>query len=546
MAIQPNSLICNGRYRVEDLLGAGAFGKIYRATDLSLQVHRALKIIQHDLPGMKEFEHEVRHRFMLEAHLGALLDHPNIVRVFSLEEDASHLIMVMEYAPGGSLADRIVSTRNDGALFSIEEVMKLAVDMANGLSALHSRDVVHRDLKPSNILLDETGQAKISDLGLAQLLGELSQRSMLNSEAASHPGTPAYMSPEHRSAYGYLTPASDVYAFGLILFEILTGRLYKNVRVGTSVLSFRPDTPNWLNDLIERCLLPNPESRPYNGAELIQAIQTLRDQNRKSITQAETKPHIAIYEILNSNAFSIEDLQDLCFRLDIEWETLGGENTKGARVRALVKHFHNKGQLEVLYEAILNLRPQFGKRISILFLTADPTNASRLRLGEEYREIQEQLDLAKQRDNFELHQRTSVRPIDISRAFLDIIPRIVHFSGHGLENGALCFESEGGEMHPVDSQALASLFEQFTFQIHCVILNACYSHLQATAIGKHIPYVIGMSQAIGDRAAIAFAVGFYQALGAGRTIDEAYKLGCVQIRLRNIAEHLTPIMHKRQ
>jgi len=113
--------------------------------------------------------------------------------------------------------------------------------------------------------------------------------------------------------------------------------------------------------------------------------------------------------------------------------------------------------------------------IPILFLAADPTDASRLRLGEEIREIQEKLQLAKLRDQFTLNQRMSVRPSDISQAMLDVNPEIVHFSGHGTSSGALCFENRIGEMHLVEPEALAALFEQFTSKVKCVILNACYS-----------------------------------------------------------------------
>lgn len=182
--------------------------------------------------------------------------------------------------------------------------------------------------------------------------------------------------------------------------------------------------------------------------------------------------------------------------------------------------------------------------ISILFLAADPMDASRLRLGEELREIQEKLQLAKLREQFELHQRTSVRPTDISQALLDVQPQIVHFSGHGTSTGALCFENQVGQVHLVQPDALAALFEQFTHQVICILLNACYSENQARAISEHIQYVIGMNQEFGDKAAIAFAIGFYQALGAGRTVEEAYKLGVVQIRLQDIPEHLTPVLIK--
>ncbi|RLC84150.1 MAG: hypothetical protein DRJ03_15040 [Chloroflexi bacterium] len=183
--------------------------------------------------------------------------------------------------------------------------------------------------------------------------------------------------------------------------------------------------------------------------------------------------------------------------------------------------------------------------ISILFLAADPADASRLRLGEEFREIQEKLKLARLREHFKLElPQLSVRPADISQALLDVQPQIVHFSGHGASLGALCFENPAGKIHLVQPGALAALFEQFANQVNCVLLNACYSETQAKAIAEHIEYVIGMNQAVDDKAAIAFAIGFYQALGAGRTIEESYKLGCVQIRLQGIAEHLTPILLK--
>jgi len=181
--------------------------------------------------------------------------------------------------------------------------------------------------------------------------------------------------------------------------------------------------------------------------------------------------------------------------------------------------------------------------ISVLFLAADPTDATRLRLGEEFREIDEQLQKAKNREHFNLElPQLSLRPRDISGALLNAQPQIVHFSGHGSEEGALCFESMTGDVHLVQAEALASLFEQFSNHVNCVLLNACYSETQASVIGKHIDYVIGMNTAISDDAAIAFSIGFYQALGAGRSIEDAYNFGCIQIRLQNIPEYLTPVL----
>ncbi|MBD2526369.1 CHAT domain-containing protein [Nostoc sp. FACHB-133] len=185
-------------------------------------------------------------------------------------------------------------------------------------------------------------------------------------------------------------------------------------------------------------------------------------------------------------------------------------------------------------------------QIKILFLAADPSNATRLRLGQELRDIREKLQLAKERDRFILDSRESVRPGDISQAIFDVEPQIVHFSGHGTSTGELCFEDLLGEYQPVQPDALAALFELVADQINCVVLNACYSEAQAKAIAEHIPFVIGMNKAIGDQAAIAFAVGFYKALATRRTIDRAYKFSCVEIRLQGIAEHLTPVLYTKQ
>jgi serine/threonine protein kinase len=181
---------------------------------------------------------------------------------------------------------------------------------------------------------------------------------------------------------------------------------------------------------------------------------------------------------------------------------------------------------------------------TILFLAANPKDTTRLRLDQELRDIDEGLQRAKMRDQFSLERRLAVRPRDIQRAMLDLEPEIVHFSGHGSGTQGLIFEDEIGNAKPVDGEALASLFALFANRVSCVVLNGCYSEVQAQSITKHITYVIGMNQTIGDKAAISFAVGFYDALGAGKDIEFAYKLGCAAIRLEGIPEYLTPTLHR--
>ncbi|MEA5467258.1 CHAT domain-containing protein [Spirulina sp. 06S082] len=211
---------------------------------------------------------------------------------------------------------------------------------------------------------------------------------------------------------------------------------------------------------------------------------------------------------------------------------------------------HLKRTITNAIEKSVSSHPLGGKNMtstSILFAAADPTDASRLRLGQEFREIQEKIRISQLREKVKLElPQLSLRPADLTQALLDIQPQIIHFSGHGTSKGSLCFEDQTGLTQLVQPDALAALFEQFSSQVNCVLLNACYSEAQAQAIAQHIDYVVGMNQEIGDKAAIAFTIGFYQALGAGRTIEESYKFGCIQIRMQAIPEHLTPVLITKQ
>ena len=184
--------------------------------------------------------------------------------------------------------------------------------------------------------------------------------------------------------------------------------------------------------------------------------------------------------------------------------------------------------------------------VRILFLTSEPTDANRLRLGQELRDIREKLQLSKYRQKYHLESRESVRPEDISQAIFDVEPQIVHFSGHGGLSGELCFENQQGKMQPISIDALGELFELISGQVQCVLLNACYSEIQAKAIACHIPYVIGMNKEIGDKSAILFARGFYKALGAKRSIKDSFKFGCLEIRLSGFNEYHTPVLLSEQ
>lgn len=180
------------------------------------------------------------------------------------------------------------------------------------------------------------------------------------------------------------------------------------------------------------------------------------------------------------------------------------------------------------------------KKIKILFLAANPEDTTELRLHQEAREIDQALRLSAFRDKFDIEQHGAVRVRDLSELLLRHNPDIVHFSGHGSEESEIVLEDDVGNSHPIPSAALSELFELLKDNIRCVVLNACYSENQAMAIAEHIDCVVGMSDEIGDDAAISFAASFYQALGFGRNVETAFKLGCNKINLENLGEQHIP------
>jgi hypothetical protein len=182
----------------------------------------------------------------------------------------------------------------------------------------------------------------------------------------------------------------------------------------------------------------------------------------------------------------------------------------------------------------------------ILILSANPKNTDNLRLNEEIREIKAALHRSEMREQFEIIDQSALRVEDLSTALLHSSPHIVHFSGHGAGEHGLALENHAGQMQLVSTTALAELCGLFKSTLECVVLNACYSEVQAEEIYQHINCVIGMNQAIGNRAAIKFAVGFYDAIGADKSYQDAYAFSCNAINLEGIPESSTPVIRCRQ
>jgi CHAT domain len=179
-------------------------------------------------------------------------------------------------------------------------------------------------------------------------------------------------------------------------------------------------------------------------------------------------------------------------------------------------------------------------KTKILFLAANPIKTSQLWLDEEIRAITEKIRAAEYRDLLHLVSAWAVRPDDLLQLLNEHKPQIVHFSGHGSPTGEIILVDNGRREKPVSTMALEALFTVLKDNIQVVLLNACYSHLQAEAIAEVIDCVIGMNDAIGDEAAITFAASFYRAIGFGRSVQEAFDQGKTALLLEGISEDNIP------
>lgn len=175
-----------------------------------------------------------------------------------------------------------------------------------------------------------------------------------------------------------------------------------------------------------------------------------------------------------------------------------------------------------------------GEKIKILFLSANPRDTTRIRVDEEAREIFEKIEQGPARGAFELFKYPATRVSDLQRLLMTHRPHIVHFSGHGSLARKIILEGSAGRGKRVDRRALAEVFRVLKDDVRVIVLNACFTKPQAQVLTEVIDYTVGISETIGDRAAVTFAGAFYRALAFGRSVQEAFELGKVELNLKGI------------
>ncbi len=273
------------RYRIDALLGQGGMGAVYYAYDLNLTRFVSLKVMHEHLGREPEF----RQRFWKEAQVAARLDHTSIVRVYDFGDYQDLLYLVMAYVPGLSLRAALRQAQTQGQLINLSEGLTVLAQMADALDYAHRQGVVHRDIKPDNVLLqplprpDRDGEppirAMVTDFGLAKILeGDFSTQS------GTLMGTLSYMSPEHILGEA-VDGRSDLYAVGVMLYEMATGRLPFQIKSPTDAVikhlretppppqTVRPELPAAVADLITTAIARDPHARFQTGAEMAAALR---------------------------------------------------------------------------------------------------------------------------------------------------------------------------------------------------------------------------------------------------------------------------------
>ncbi|MFN8589801.1 MAG: protein kinase, partial [Candidatus Eisenbacteria bacterium] len=361
-----------GPYAIVAPLGAGGMGEVYRATDSRLGRDVALKV----LPETVAADAERLARFEREARTVALLNHPNIVTLHSIEEAAGVRFLTMELVEGDSLAERIAA----GGLEPLT-ALKWAVALADALGAAHERGVVHRDLKPANVMISREGRVKVLDFGLAKTAdddaggpapdGDLQTQAMTVQAPLSRDGqvmgTTAYMAPEQVRG-DKMDSRTDLFAFGIVMYEMLTGQRPFTGRtsadVSTAILrdlppalkSVRTELPPALDRIVGRCLEKDPARRFATAselrAELAAARRELESRTHTSsagaaAAAAAVAPSLAVLPFANMSA----DPENEFFSDGLAEELLNVlARNAGLRVVGRTSSFAFKGKQEDLRE----------------------------------------------------------------------------------------------------------------------------------------------------------------------------------------------------
>ncbi|MEE4195927.1 MAG: SUMF1/EgtB/PvdO family nonheme iron enzyme [Anaerolineae bacterium] len=287
--------VIDGRYEVIQKIGEGGMGAVYLAQDLRLKRKVAVKRLV--FQGKPSNEEMFRQRFEREALAMANFQHPNIISVHDYGHDDEGVYLVIEYMSGGVLSHQMRKRR-----FRIDEAINILLPLADALQEIHDLGQVHRDIKPSNILFDKYGNPKLADFGVVKLLE--GEEGFTLTATGMAVGTPAYMAPELIG--GEASPATDQYALGVVLYELVTGKKPFKGRTPMETLtmqkyeplpdprSFDPELPGWICDVLQRVLAKDPTQRYTDMQQLTEVLRSGEPEEDRTTVASIVQEDITI------------------------------------------------------------------------------------------------------------------------------------------------------------------------------------------------------------------------------------------------------------
>ena len=264
-------------YKILDKLGEGGMGVVYKAHDMKLDRDVALKFLPPHLP----VTHEHIARFELEVKAISALNHPHIATIYDVDETDGRKYIVLEYIPGGTLKSKLRQLTSDGRVLSFSEVLEYGIQIAGALAHAHRHQIIHRDVKTDNLMLTEEGTVKLADFGLAKL-----RDSVQITKTGGTLGTPAYMSPEQIRGEN-VDQRSDIFSYGVVLYEMITGRLPFLAEHEPAVLyrilheepvplkSLRLDMPVGLEDIVNKAMQKDRQHRYERADDLLLDLKSV-------------------------------------------------------------------------------------------------------------------------------------------------------------------------------------------------------------------------------------------------------------------------------
>jgi serine/threonine-protein kinase len=279
MSGDPLPPVLADRYELRGLLGSGGMATVYRCWDRVLAVERAIKVLNHRATGSTN----VRSRFLEEARTMARLRHPNVVRVHDMGVQDDRAFLVMDLLEGGTVSDRL----REGRAYPVRHAVELTIHTLEGLAAAHAAGVVHRDIKPQNLLLDEHGQACLTDFGISRAATRVTDFTRTGAQL----GTLTYMPPEQRDDPRKAGPASDLFAVGTTLYALLTARRPVDLYVRENLEARIGDVPPSLADVLRRACAYAPADRYASAEQMADALRAiLPDMPDRALDRSASAP----------------------------------------------------------------------------------------------------------------------------------------------------------------------------------------------------------------------------------------------------------------